>query len=138
MSIRNTASLSRREAAGKTVPMLTGRLCTNTPRAHAFYNSLSCNYYYYYYSYYIVHQSAQRYTHTISQISYILCLILPAVLCGCETWSLTLRKKRRLSVFENRVLRTIFGSKRDEVTGEWRKLHNEELNDMYCLMICTA
>jgi len=41
-------------------------------------------------------------------------------------------------VFENRVLRGIFGPKRDEVTGEWRKLHNEELNDLYCLMICTA
>jgi len=51
---------------------------------------------------------------------------------GCETWSLTLREERRLRVFENRVLRRIFGSKRDEVTGEWRKLHNEELNDVYC------
>jgi len=50
---------------------------------------------------------------------------------GCETWSLTLRKKHRLRVFENRVLRRIFGPKRDEVTGEWRKLHNEELNDLY-------
>jgi len=47
-------------------------------------------------------------------------------------WSLTLREERRLRVFENRVLRAIFGPKRDEVTGEWRKLHNEELNDMYC------
>ena len=45
---------------------------------------------------------------------------------GCETWSLTLREKRRLRVFENRVLRRVFGPKRDEVTGEWRKLHNEE------------
>ena len=45
---------------------------------------------------------------------------------------LTLREERRLSVFENRVLRRIFGPKRDEVTGEWRKLHNEELNDLYC------
>jgi len=53
-------------------------------------------------------------------------------LYGCETWSQTLREKRRLRVFENRVLRGIFGSKRDEVTGEWRKLHNEELNDLYC------
>jgi len=51
---------------------------------------------------------------------------------GCETCSLTLREERRLSVFENRVLRRIFGPKRDEVTGEWRKLHNEELNDLYC------
>ena len=50
---------------------------------------------------------------------------------GCETWSLTLREERRLRVFENRVLRRIFGPKRDGVTGEWRKLHNEELNDLY-------
>jgi len=56
---------------------------------------------------------------------------LPVVLYGCETWSLTLREERRLRVFENRVLRKIFGSKWDEVTGEWRKLHNEELNDLY-------
>jgi hypothetical protein len=54
------------------------------------------------------------------------------VLYGCETWSLTLREERRLRVFENRVLRRIFGPKRDEVTREWRKLHNEELNDLYC------
>ena len=53
-------------------------------------------------------------------------------LFGCETWSLTLREKRRLRVFENRVMRRIFGPKRDEVTGEWRKLQNEELNDLYC------
>ena len=59
-------------------------------------------------------------------------VILPVVLCGCETWSLTLREERRLRVFESRVLRKIFGSKRDEVTGEWRKLPNEELNDLYC------
>ena len=51
---------------------------------------------------------------------------------GCETWSLILREERRLRVFENRVLRRVFGPKRDEVTGEWRKLHNEELNDLYC------
>jgi len=57
---------------------------------------------------------------------------VPVVLYGCETWSLTLREKRRLRVFENRVLRRIFGPKRHEVTGEWRKLHNEELNDLYC------
>ena len=49
----------------------------------------------------------------------------------CETWSLTLREERRLRVFENRVLRKIFGPKRDKVTGEWKKLHNEELNDLY-------
>ena len=52
---------------------------------------------------------------------------------GCETWSLTLREERRLRVFENRVLRRIFGPRRDEITGEWRKLHNEELSDLYSL-----
>jgi hypothetical protein len=58
-------------------------------------------------------------------------IILPVVLYGCETWSLTLKEERRLRVFENRVLRRIFGPKRDELTGEWRKLHNEELRDLY-------
>jgi hypothetical protein len=58
-------------------------------------------------------------------------IILPVVLYGCETWSLTLREERRLWVFESRVLRIIFGPKRDEVTGEWRKLHNEELHNLY-------
>jgi len=53
------------------------------------------------------------------------------VVYGCETWSLTLREECTLRVFENRVPRRIFGPKRDEVTGEWRKLHNEELNDFY-------
>jgi hypothetical protein len=53
------------------------------------------------------------------------------VLYGCENWSLTLREERGLRVFENRVLRSIFGPKRDEVTGEWRNLHNEELNVLY-------
>jgi hypothetical protein len=53
--------------------------------------------------------------------------ILPVVLYGCETWSLTLREERRLRVFEKMVLRRIFGPKRDEVTGEWRRLHNEGL-----------
>jgi hypothetical protein len=52
-------------------------------------------------------------------------------LYGCETWSLTLREELRLKVFENRVLRRIFGPKRDEDTGEWRRIHNEELNDLY-------
>jgi len=52
-------------------------------------------------------------------------------LYGCEIWSLTLREERRLSVFENRVLKRVFGSNRDGVIGEWRKLHNEELNDLY-------
>ena len=54
------------------------------------------------------------------------------VLYGCKTWSLKLREESRLREFENRVLRGIFWPKRDEVTGEWRKLHNEELNDLYC------
>jgi hypothetical protein len=57
--------------------------------------------------------------------------ILPVVLYGCETWSLTLREEHRLRVFENRVLRGIFGPKRDEVTGEWRKLHSGELHNLY-------
>jgi hypothetical protein len=57
-------------------------------------------------------------------------IILPVVLYGCETWSLTLREERRLRVLENRVLRKVFGLRRDEVTGEWRKLHNEEMNDL--------
>jgi hypothetical protein len=52
-------------------------------------------------------------------------------LYGCETWSLTLREEHRLGVFKNTVLGIIFGAKRDEVTGEWRKLHNEEINDLY-------
>jgi hypothetical protein len=58
-------------------------------------------------------------------------IILPVGLFGCETWSLTLREEHRLWVFENRLLRRIFGPKRDEVTGEWRKLHNEELHNLY-------
>jgi len=57
-------------------------------------------------------------------------IILPAVLYGCETWSLTLREERKLSVFENMVLRRIFGPRKDEVTGGCRRLHNEELNDL--------
>jgi len=59
-------------------------------------------------------------------------MMSPVVVHGCETWSLTLREEHMLMVFENRVLRRIFGTKMDEVTGEWRKLHNEELNDLYC------
>jgi hypothetical protein len=58
-------------------------------------------------------------------------IVLPVVLCGCETWSLTLNEERRLRVSENWALRRLFGLKRDEVTREWRKLHNEELNDLY-------
>ena len=59
-------------------------------------------------------------------------IILPVVLYGCETWSLILREERKLRVFENMVLRRIFGPRRDKVRGEWRRLHNEELNDLYC------
>ena len=59
-------------------------------------------------------------------------MILPVILYGCGTWSLTLREESRLKVSENRVLRRIFGPKGDEVTGEWEKLHNVELN------VCTA
>ncbi|KAJ4432176.1 hypothetical protein ANN_20792 [Periplaneta americana] len=58
-------------------------------------------------------------------------VILPVVLYGCETCTLTLREEHRLRVFENKVLRKIFGAKRDEVTGEWRKLHNTELHALY-------
>ena len=60
-------------------------------------------------------------------------IILPIVLYGCETWLLTLREERRLRVFENRVLGSVFGPKRDEVTGKWRILHNVELRDLYSL-----
>jgi len=59
-------------------------------------------------------------------------IILLVVLYGCGTWSLIVREERRLRMFENRVLRRVSGSKRDEVTEEWIKLHNEELNDLYC------
>jgi len=59
-------------------------------------------------------------------------LTFPVVLYGCETWSLALREEHRLRVFENSVPRRIFRPKMNEVTGEWRKLHNEELNDLYC------
>jgi hypothetical protein len=58
-------------------------------------------------------------------------MILPVVLYGCETWSLTLREEHRLREFENRALRRIFGPKKDELTSEWRKLHNMELHDLY-------
>ena len=58
-------------------------------------------------------------------------MILSVILCGCETWSLTLTEERRVRVSENMVLRRTFGPTRDEVTGKWRKLHNEELNDLY-------
>jgi hypothetical protein len=58
-------------------------------------------------------------------------IILPVVLYGCETWSLGVREEHKLRVFKNRVLRRMFGPKRDGVTGGWRKLHNEELHDLY-------
>jgi hypothetical protein len=57
-------------------------------------------------------------------------IILPVLLYGCETWFVTLREEHRLKVFENRVQMRIFGSKRDEVTGKWRKLHNGELHNL--------
>jgi hypothetical protein len=60
-------------------------------------------------------------------------IILPVVLFGCETWYLILREEPRPRVFENRVLRKVFGPKRDEATGEMRRLHTEELNDLYSL-----
>ena len=60
-------------------------------------------------------------------------IILPVDLYGCETWSLTLREERRLRVFENMVLRRVFGPKTNELTGELRKLHNKELSDLYSL-----
>ena len=59
-------------------------------------------------------------------------MILLVVLYGCETWSFTLREECSQKAFENKVLREMFWLKRDKVTGEWRKLHNEELNDLYC------
>jgi hypothetical protein len=65
------------------------------------------------------------------KVSIYTTIILPVVLYGCETWSLTLRLERKLRVFENRVLRRIFGPKRDGVMGGWRKLHNEELHNLY-------
>jgi hypothetical protein len=57
-------------------------------------------------------------------------IILPVLLYGCEIWPLTLREEHRLGVFKNRVLRRIFGPKKNELTGEWRKLHSEELHDL--------
>jgi len=65
-------------------------------------------------------------------------IILPVVLYGSKTWSLTLREERRLRVFENRVLRRIIGPRMDKVTGEWIKLHNEELNDLYSSQYCSG
>ena len=65
------------------------------------------------------------------KIKIYITIILPVILYECETWSLTLREERRLRVFENTVLRIIFGPEREEVKGELRKLHNEELNDLH-------
>jgi hypothetical protein len=62
-------------------------------------------------------------------------IILPVVLYGCGTWSRTWREERRLGVSENRVLRGVFGPKRDKVTRKWRKLHNEEPNDLYAVSV---
>jgi hypothetical protein len=67
----------------------------------------------------------------LQQINSPAVVILPVVLYGCETWSVILREEHKLRVIENRVLRRLFGMKRDEVTGEWRELHNEELRDLY-------
>jgi hypothetical protein len=67
----------------------------------------------------------------VKPIATAVLIILYVSVYGCETWSLMLSEKRRLRVFENRVLRGIFAPKRDEVTGEWRKLHNEELHYLY-------
>ena len=74
----------------------------------------------------------QRILCSLPRIKIYRIITLPVVLYGCETWSLTLKEERRLRMFEKRVLRRIFGPKRDEVTEEQRKLHNEELNDLYC------
>jgi len=68
---------------------------------------------------------------SFSQDDSVVAIILPVVLYGRETWSLTLREEHRLRMFENKLLRRIFGPKGDEVTGKWRALHNEELNDLY-------
>jgi hypothetical protein len=61
----------------------------------------------------------------------LLTIILPADFYGCKIWSLTLREEYRFKVFENRAVRRIFGPKWDDVTGEWRKLHSEELHNLY-------
>src|SRR5215469_3285546 len=77
-------------------------------------------------------QIHQLFIHFLCMVSPIYrTIILPVVLYGCETWSLTLREEHSLRVFENMVLRRVFGPKRDEMRGEWRKLHNEELNDLH-------
>ena len=84
--------------------------------------------------YYLVHSllSSSLLSKTL-KIKIYRTINLPIVLFGCETWSLTLREEHRLRVFENRVLKRVFGPKRDEVTGELRKLHNEKLRELYSL-----
>jgi len=74
---------------------------------------------------------SSRLLYKILKIKIYRTIILPVVLYGCEARSLTLREERKLRVFENTVLRRMFGPRRDEVTGEWSRLHNEELNDLY-------
>jgi hypothetical protein len=69
--------------------------------------------------------------HIILKIRIYRTIILPVILYGCETWSPTLREEHRLRACENRVSRRMYESKRDEVTGDWRKLHNEELHNLY-------
>jgi hypothetical protein len=81
--------------------------------------------------YHLVQNSVFQFAIQKYKIKIYRTIILPVVLYGCETWFLTLREEHRLRVFENRVLRRIFGPKRDKVMGEWRRLHNEELNDLY-------
>jgi hypothetical protein len=76
---------------------------------------------------------SSRLLHKNVKITIYKTAILPVVLYGCETWSLTLREEHRLKMFENRVLRRIFELKRDEVVGNWRKLHNKELHNLYSL-----
>jgi hypothetical protein len=73
----------------------------------------------------------ERFLQLFVKIKIYRTVILPVVLYGCESWSLTLREECRLRVFENMVLRRIFGPKRDEVTGEWSRLHNKELYALY-------
>ena len=77
-------------------------------------------------------EAKEKALQAVSEYCLMFVIILPVVWYGCETWSFTLGDERWLRVFENRVLRRIFRTKRDEVTGEWRKLHNEDLNDLYC------
>jgi hypothetical protein len=77
------------------------------------------------------HQESYRLLSKNIKIKIYTTIILPVVLYGCETWSLNIKNEHRLWVFENRVLRRIFGPRRDEVTGDWRKLHSEELHNFY-------